>query len=133
VTSGNADRLANKFIESAELQRENAARELVIVCIRRMVVYLTEVWSSESEWEEVRKSTAIAEWAKDLPSLVTEPPQSVRLNRVGGKVCCSTKSAAHQVICCAHDGNPNRCRTIRSRYVAVPPGSARPAFPQIRR
>ena len=49
------------------------------------VVYLTEVWSSESAWEEARRSPAIAEWAKDMPPLVAVAPESVRLDPVGGK------------------------------------------------
>jgi quinol monooxygenase YgiN len=88
ATQGNADRLANKFIESVEIQRENPACELMIVS-RSLddddVVYLTEVWSSESEWEAARSSPAIAEWAMDMPSLVAEPPQTVQLEPVGGK------------------------------------------------
>ena len=88
ATRGNADRLASKFVESIELQRENPACELMIVCKSLAdddAVYLTEVWSSESAWEEARSSPAIAEWAKDMPSLVAEPPQSLRLDPVGGK------------------------------------------------
>jgi quinol monooxygenase YgiN len=88
ATRGNADRLAGKFVESVELQRQNPACELMIVCtspVDEDVVYLTEVWSSESDWEEARRSPVIAEWAKDMPSLVAEPPQSVLLDPVGGK------------------------------------------------
>jgi quinol monooxygenase YgiN len=88
ATRGNADQLAGKFMQSVEFQRENPACELMIVCRSAVdddVVYLTEVWSSESEWEEARRSPAIAEWAKDMPLLVAEAPQSVRLDPVGGK------------------------------------------------
>lgn len=88
ATGGNADRLASKFIESIEIQRENPACELMIVCKSPAdddVVYLTEVWSSESEWEEARSSPLVAQWAKDMPSLVAEAPQSVRLDPIGGK------------------------------------------------
>ena len=70
------------------MQRENPACEFMIVCrspVDDDVIYLTEVWSSESDWEEARRSLAIAEWAKDMPSLVAESPQSVRLDPVGGK------------------------------------------------
>ena len=70
------------------MQRENPACELMIVCTSPVdadVVYLTEVWSSEAEWEEARSSPQIAKWAKDMPSLVAEAPQSVRLDPVGGK------------------------------------------------
>jgi quinol monooxygenase YgiN len=88
ATRGNAERLASKFIESVEIQRENSACELMIVCRSPAdddVIYLTEVWSSESEWEEARSSPLVAQWAKDMPSLVAEAPQSVRLDPIGGK------------------------------------------------
>jgi quinol monooxygenase YgiN len=88
ATAGNADRLAAKFVESVELQRANPACELMIVSkspVDGDVVYLTEVWSSESDWEAARSSPVVATWAKDMPSLVAEPPQSVRLDPVGGK------------------------------------------------
>jgi quinol monooxygenase YgiN len=88
ATQGNSDRLARKFIESVEMQRENPACELMIVSrspVDDDVVFLTEVWSSESEWDSARSSPAIAEWARDMPSLVAEAPQSVRLDPVGGK------------------------------------------------
>ncbi len=88
ATRGNADRLASKFIESVEIPRENPACELMIVCkspVDEDVVYLTEVWSSEAEWAKARTSSDISEWAKDMPSLVAEAPQSVLLDPVGGK------------------------------------------------
>jgi quinol monooxygenase YgiN len=88
ATPGGADRLAAKFVESAELQRDNPACELMIVCkspVDDDVIYLTEVWSSESEWEEARSSPAVARWAEEMPSLVAGPPQSVLLEPVGGK------------------------------------------------
>jgi len=85
---GNSDRLARKFLESVEIQRENPACELMIVSrspVDDDVVFLTEVWSSESEWDNARSSPAIAEWSKEMPSLVAEPPHTVRLDPVGGK------------------------------------------------
>ncbi len=88
ATHGNVDRLAGKFIESVEIQRENPACELMIVSRSPEdddAIYLTEVWSSQSEWEEARNNPAIAEWAKDMPSLVAQAPQSVRLEPIGGK------------------------------------------------
>ena len=87
ATNGNADRLAAKFIESAEIQRENPACRLMLVSrslAEEDVVFLTEVWSSETMWEEARRSPTIAEWAKDMPSLVAGAPDSVRLDIVGG-------------------------------------------------
>ena len=88
ATKGNSGQLARKFLESAEIQRENPACELMIVSrspVDDDVVFLTEVWSSESEWDNARNSPVIAEWAKDMPSLVAEPPNSVQLDPVGGK------------------------------------------------
>jgi len=88
ATQGNSDRLARKFLESVEIQRENPACELMIVCrspVDDDVVFLTEVWSSESEWEKARSSPVITEWAQDMPTLVAGPPDSVRLDPVGGK------------------------------------------------
>ncbi len=49
------------------------------------VVFLTEVWTSESDWDAARSSPVIADWAKDMPSLIAEAPQSVRLDPLGGK------------------------------------------------
>jgi quinol monooxygenase YgiN len=88
ATRGNADRLAHKFVESVEMQRDNPACELMIVSrspVEDDVVYLTEVWSSEAEWEKARNSPAIAEWAGDMPSLVAEAPQSTPLQPIAGK------------------------------------------------
>jgi quinol monooxygenase YgiN len=88
ASTGNADRLARKFLESVEIQRENPACELMIVSrspVEDDVLFLTEVWSSESEWEKARSGPVIAEWAREMPSLVAEAPQSVRLDPLGGK------------------------------------------------
>jgi quinol monooxygenase YgiN len=88
ATRGNADRLAQKFLESVEMQRDNPACTLMIVSRSPDdddAVFLTEVWSSESEWERARHSPVVDEWAKDMPLLVAEAPQSVRLDPLGGK------------------------------------------------
>ena len=88
ATTGNADRLVRKFLDSVEIQRENPACELMIVGRSPEddhVVFLTEVWSSESEWEHARSRPVIAAWAEEMPSLVAEPPQSVRFEPLGGK------------------------------------------------
>ncbi len=87
ASSGRADRLAAKFLESAEMQRGNPACELMLVSRSPddgQVVFLTEVWSSEAEWDRARRSPAIAAWAEEMPSLVAEAPQSVRLDPLGG-------------------------------------------------
>ena len=88
ATKGNSDLLARKFLESVEIQRENPACDLMIVSrspVDDDVVFLTEVWLSESEWDKARSSPVIAEWAEEMPALVAEPPHSVRLDPVGGK------------------------------------------------
>jgi quinol monooxygenase YgiN len=88
ATPGNADRLARKFIESVEIQRDNPDCELLLVSRSPAddnVVYLTEVWSSEAVWEEARRSPDVSAWATDMPALVARPPQSVLLELVGGK------------------------------------------------
>ena len=96
ASPGNADRLASKFMESVDVQRGNPACELMFVSkspVDEDIVYLTEVWSSESEWDEARNHPAIIEWAQDMPSLVAEAPQSVRLDPVGGKGLTETASS----------------------------------------
>ena len=88
ASGGNADKLVGKFLESAEIQQSNPECELMIVSRSSAdddVVYLTEVWSSEATWEAARRSPVITEWAKDMAPLVAEPPQSLRLDPVGGK------------------------------------------------
>ena len=88
ASRGNADKLVGKFLESAEIQRGNPDCKLMLVSRSSVdddAVYLTEVWSSEATWEAARRSPAITEWARDMPRLVAEPPQSVRLDPVGGK------------------------------------------------
>jgi quinol monooxygenase YgiN len=88
ATSGNAGLLASKFMESVDIQKENPDCELMIVStslVHDDVVYLTEVWTSEFAWDSARRSPAISEWAKDMPSLVAGAPKSVRLDPVGGK------------------------------------------------
>ena len=87
-TPGNVDALVGKFLEAAEMQRENPACEAMIAS-RSIddddVVYLTEIWSSEEDWDRARRSDRIAEWAKDMPALVASAPQSVQFIPIGGK------------------------------------------------
>ena len=87
-TNGSADKLVAKFLEAAELQSDNPSCELMLVArpeSEENVVYLTEVWSTESAWEEARRSDVITAWAEDMPNLVAEPPVSTRLTQIGGK------------------------------------------------
>jgi quinol monooxygenase YgiN len=87
-TQGNADELVAKFIEAAELQSENRSCELMLVAKSEAdddVVYVIEIWSSESAWDEARHSNAVAAWARDLPELVAESPTSTLLTQIGGK------------------------------------------------
>jgi quinol monooxygenase YgiN len=98
ATRGNAERLVAKFLESVELQRENPACELMVVSRSpddQDVVYLTEVWSSESEWEAARTSPLITAWAKDMPSLVAAPPRVLGSTRSAGKACRSGGGPLH--------------------------------------
>lgn len=88
ATAGNVDVLLAKFEDAAEIQRDNAACEVMVAAKSRIepdVVYLFEVWSSEAEWEAARTSPAIARWARDMPPLVAAPPESVRLDSAIGK------------------------------------------------
>ena len=85
---GNADKLVAKFIEAADLQRDNESCELMLVGKSEAdedVVYVTEVWSSESAWKEARRSKTVTAWAKDMPALVAEWPPSTRITGIGGK------------------------------------------------
>ena len=88
ATAGNVDVLLAKFEDAAEIQKDNAACEVMIAAKSSNeadVVYLFEVWSSEQEWEAARSSPAIAMWARDMPPLVSAPPETTRLDSVIGK------------------------------------------------
>jgi quinol monooxygenase YgiN len=88
ATGGNVDTLLAKFADAAEIQKDNVACEVMIAARSRVesdVIYVFEVWSSEEEWEAARSSPAIAQWARDMPSLVSAPPESTRLDSPVGK------------------------------------------------
>ena len=85
---GKGSDLVAKFLESAEIQRDNPDCEVMLVSTApdvTDVVYLTEVWSSEDAWERARSSAPIQAWAASMPSLVSGPPESVPLVVAGGK------------------------------------------------
>jgi quinol monooxygenase YgiN len=85
---GKRDELVAKFLESAEIQRDNPECSLMLVSTApdtADVVYLTEIWSSENAWEQARSSPAIQAWAASMPALVGGPPDTIMLNIVGGK------------------------------------------------
>jgi quinol monooxygenase YgiN len=85
---GKRDELVAKFLESAEIQRDSPDCELMLVSTApdsADIVYLTEVWSSEDAWEQVRRSAPIQAWAASMPALVSGPPESIPLEVVGGK------------------------------------------------
>lgn len=87
-TEGSADKLVAKFLVAADLQRDNEACELMLVGKSEAdedVVYVTEVWSSESAWKQARRSKAVTAWARNIPALVAEWPPSVRFTQIGGK------------------------------------------------
>jgi quinol monooxygenase YgiN len=88
ATPGNRDRLVAKFLEAAEIQRDNPSCELMFVSTSATdasVVYLTEVWASEQDWERARRSDAITAWAEGMGLLVAAPPESTSLTPIGGK------------------------------------------------
>ena len=77
---GKRDELVAKFLESAEIQRDNPACRLMIVSTApdsADVVYLTEVWSSEDAWEQARRSPVIQAWAASMSALMGGRPDSV--------------------------------------------------------
>ena len=85
---GKRDDLVAKFLESAEIQRDNPDCELMLVSTApdsANVVYLTEVWSSTDAWERARSSAPIQAWAASMPALVGGPPESIALDVEGGK------------------------------------------------
>jgi quinol monooxygenase YgiN len=85
---GKRDELVAKFLESAEIQRDNPDCELMLVSTApdsADVVYLTEVWSSQDVWEQARHSAPIQAWAASMPALVSGPPESTPLELAGGK------------------------------------------------
>ncbi len=84
---GKRDELVAKFLEAAEIQRDNPACELMLVSTAPDapdVVYLTEIWSAEDAWEQARRRPEIQAWAASMPGLVGGPPQSARLEIAGG-------------------------------------------------
>jgi quinol monooxygenase YgiN len=88
ATPGNRERLVAKFLEAAEIQRENPDCELMFVSTSPSdddAVYLTEVWASEESWERARRGEAITAWSEGMPALVAGPPESTPLDPVGGK------------------------------------------------
>jgi quinol monooxygenase YgiN len=88
AVSGEADALVDKFLEAADLQRENRACQLMIAgrsTTEEDIVYLVEVWSSKDEWEQARTSDEIKAWAAGMPALVVAPPESVTFDPAGGK------------------------------------------------
>jgi quinol monooxygenase YgiN len=85
---GKRDELVAKFLEAAEIQRDNADCELMLVSTEpdaADVVYLTEVWSSEDAWERARSSPQIRAWAAPMSTLVSAPPETCLLDLAGGK------------------------------------------------
>jgi quinol monooxygenase YgiN len=84
---GKRDELIAKFLEAAEMQRDNPANELTLVSSSlddEDVVYLTEVWTSDEEHERARESDEVQAWAADMPSLVGGPPETTPLDVAGG-------------------------------------------------
>ena len=85
---GRREDLIAKFLEVAELQRENSACEISLVSFspdEDDVVFLTEVWTSAAEHERARNSPEVQAWAEGMPALVAAPPETTPLALVGGK------------------------------------------------
>ena len=88
ATPGNVDVLLAKFELAAEIQKDNAACQVMIAAkssSEPSVVYLIEVWSSEEERDAARSSPAIAEWARGMSPLVSAPPETTHLESAVGK------------------------------------------------
>jgi quinol monooxygenase YgiN len=86
--AGKRDELVAKFLEVADMQRDNPACELMLVSSSPEeddVVLLTEVWTSAEEHERARQSSEVQAWAAQMPSLVGGPPESTLLVIEGGK------------------------------------------------
>jgi quinol monooxygenase YgiN len=85
---GRADALVAKFVEAAEMQRDNPACHLMIAgksTAEDDVVHVIEVWASEADWKRARNSDEVAAWAKDMPGLVASWPKSATFDAAGGK------------------------------------------------
>jgi len=86
--AGKRDALIAKFLEVAEIRRDNPACQLTLVSSSPGdgdVVFLTEVWTSAEEHERARHSPEVEAWAADMPSLVAGPPETTPLVVAGGK------------------------------------------------
>jgi quinol monooxygenase YgiN len=82
---GRGEALRDKFVEAADMQRDNPACELTLVSASPAdpdVIFLTEVWASEADHEHARNSPEVQEWAKEMPDLVDGPPQTTALDPV---------------------------------------------------
>jgi quinol monooxygenase YgiN len=85
---GRADALVAKFIEAAEIQRDNPACDLMIAgksTTEDDVVYVIEVWAGVADWKRARTSDEIAAWAQAMPGLVAVWPKSITFDAAGGK------------------------------------------------
>jgi quinol monooxygenase YgiN len=94
AAKGCADALVAKFIEAAEIQRDNPACDLMIAgksTTEDDVVYVIEVWASEADWKRARTSDEIAAWAQGMSGLVAVWPKSTRFDAAGGKGLPSLK------------------------------------------
>ena len=77
-----------KFLEVADMQRDNPACEVTIVSSSPQddeVVFLTEVWRTAEDHERARQSAEVQAWAAEMPSLVAGEPEITPLLVAGGK------------------------------------------------
>ena len=85
--SGKRDELVAKFLEAADMQRDNPACQLMVVSTSPEeddAVFLTEVWTSAEEHERARQSPEVQAWATGMPSLVDGAPETTQLVIEGG-------------------------------------------------
>lgn len=76
-----------KFLQAAEIQRENPANIFTIVSSAPnddTTVYLTEAWTSEAAHTAATESAEVLVWAADMPDLVAGPPEIAVLTLEGG-------------------------------------------------
>ena len=72
---GRREDLVAKFLEAAQIQRDNPDCQLELVSTSPTdddLVYLTELWTSAEAHKRATEMPAIAEWSKDMPSMVAE-------------------------------------------------------------
>ena len=84
---GKREELVAKFLEVADIQRDNPACRLMLVSTSPEeddAVFLTEVWTSAEEHARARESEEVQAWAEGMSALVAGPPETTPLVIEGG-------------------------------------------------